>query len=94
MNHLVGFLTSIAWSPCYGSYLISTIAYSASSVNVIYNLINLILFAAGFSFTIFIVALAASKIKLDSLIKYSNYVRIISGFIILAAGIYLLLILI
>jgi cytochrome c-type biogenesis protein len=93
-SFLMGFLTSLAWSPCYGSYLIAIIAYSASSGDAICSALNLILFAAGFSLTIFIIALMVSKINLDRLIKYSNYIRIISGAIILAAGIYMLLLLV
>jgi cytochrome c-type biogenesis protein len=89
-SFLMGFLTSLAWSPCYGSYLIAIIAYSASSGNAVYSMLNLILFAAGFSFTIFIIALIISKINLNRLIEYSNYIRIISGVIILVAGIYML----
>ncbi|MGZ7066845.1 MAG: cytochrome c biogenesis CcdA family protein [Methanobacterium sp.] len=93
-SFLMGFLTSLAWSPCYGSYLIAIIAYSASSGNIIYSMLNLILFAAGFSLTTFIVAFAASKINLGVLIKYSDHIRIISGVIILAAGLYMLLLVI
>ncbi len=93
-SFLMGFLTSLAWSPCYGSYLIAIIAYNASSGDLIYSTINLILFAVGFSLTIFIIALGASKINLERLIKYSNYIRIFSGVIILIAGIYMLLLLI
>jgi cytochrome c-type biogenesis protein len=93
-SFLMGFLTSLAWSPCYGSYLIAIIAYSVSSGDAIYSMLNLILFAAGFSLTIFIIALMVSKINLDRLLKYSNYIRIISGVIIMAAGIYMLLLLV
>ncbi len=89
-SFLMGILTSLAWSPCYGSYLIAIIAYSASSGNVIYGTLNLILFAAGFSLTIFAVALGASKINMDAMIKYYDYIRIISGAIILLAGLYML----
>lgn len=93
-SFLMGFLTSLAWSPCYGSYLVAIIAYSASSGNFILSIFNLISFAAGFSLTIFLVALLASRINLNRLINYSNYVRIISGIIILVAGLYMLLLLI
>lgn len=93
-SFFMGFLTSLAWSPCYSSYLIAIIAYSASSGDVIYSTLNLILFAAGFSLTIFAIALGTSKINLQKLIKYSEYIRIISGVIILIAGIYMLLMLI
>lgn len=92
-SFLMGFLTSLAWSPCYGAYLIALIAYSASTGNSIYSTINLALFTAGFSLTIFIMAFLASKIKLNRLIKYSSSIRIISGSIILIAGSYMLLLL-
>lgn len=89
-SFLMGFLTSLAWSPCYSSYLIAIIAYSASSGDILYSSMNLTLFAAGFSLTLFIISLLASKINLSRLIEYSNYIRIVSGLIILIAGIYML----
>jgi len=89
-SFLMGFLTSLAWSPCYGSYLIAIIAYSASTGNVIYSALNILLFSAGFSLTIFIIALSVSQINLRKLIKYSDHIRVISGFIIIFAGIYML----
>ncbi|MGF7119392.1 cytochrome c biogenesis CcdA family protein [Methanobacterium oryzae] len=92
-SFLMGFLTSLAWSPCYGSYLIALIAYSASTGDIIYSTINLVLFTAGFSLTIFLIALGASKVNLNKLINYSEWIRIISGVIILIAGIYMLYIL-
>lgn len=93
-SFLMGFITSLAWSPCYSPYLIAIIAYSASSGDVVYSTLNLVIFAAGFSLTIFIISLLASKINLSRLIKYSNYIRIVSGLIILIAGSYMLQLLI
>jgi cytochrome c-type biogenesis protein len=93
-SFFMGFLTSLAWSPCYSSYLIAIIAYTASSGDVVYSTINLLLFVTGFSFTIFAVALVASKINLERIIRYSDYIRIISGVIILIAGLYMLSVLI
>jgi cytochrome c-type biogenesis protein len=93
-SFLMGFLTSLAWSPCYSSYLIAIIAYSASSGDILYSSMNLTLFTAGFSLTLFIISLLASKINLSRLIEYSNYIRIVSGLIILIAGIYMLQLLI
>lgn len=90
-SFLMGFLTSLAWSPCYGSYLIALIAYSASSGNFIYSSLNLVLFTIGFSLTIFIMAFLTSKINTDKLIKYSTHIRLISGAIIAFAGIYMLI---
>jgi len=93
-SFLMGFITSMAWSPCYSPYLIAIIAYSASSGDVVYSTLNLVIYAAGFSFTIFIISLQASKINLSRLIRYSKYIRIVSGLITLIAGIYMLQLLI
>lgn len=90
-SFLMGFLTSLAWSPCYSSYLIAVIAYSASSGDIVYSTLNLMLFSAGFSLTIFVLGLIASKINLERIITYSRYISIFSGIIILIAGIYMLL---
>jgi len=90
----IGFLTSLAWSPCYGSYLIAIIAYSASTGNVLFSALNMLLFSAGFSLTIFIIALGISQVNLRKLIKYSDHIRVISGTIITLAGIYMLYLLI
>lgn len=93
-SFLMGFITSLAWLPCYSSYLIAIIAYSASSGDVGYSMLNLVIFAAGFSLAIFIISSLASKINLSRLIKYSNYIRIVSGLIILITGSYMLQLLI
>ena len=50
----------------------------------------MILFAAGFSVTLFVVAFLASKINFERIMKYSDEVRIFSGIIIIIAGIYML----
>ncbi len=89
-SFLIGFLTSLAWSPCYGSYLIAIIAYSVTTGDIAYSALNILLFSAGFSLTIFIIALGVSQINLRKLIKYSDHIRVISGSIIIIAGIYML----
>jgi cytochrome c-type biogenesis protein len=89
-SFLMGVLTSLAWSPCYGAYLIAVIAYSASTGDFIYSAINMMLYVVGFSLTIFIIAFLASRINITGLIKYSKWIRLISGVIILVAGIYML----
>jgi cytochrome c-type biogenesis protein len=90
-SFLVGFLTCLAWSPCYGPYLVAVAAYSASTGNWIFSMVNMLLFAAGFSVAIFTIALLASKINFDRIMKYSEGIRIFSGIIIVIAGIYLLI---
>jgi cytochrome c-type biogenesis protein len=90
-SFLVGFLTCLAWSPCYGPYIFAVAAYSASTGNWIFSAINMMLFAAGFSVALLTIALLASKINIERIMKYSDWIRIISGFIIVIAGIYLLI---
>jgi cytochrome c-type biogenesis protein len=90
-SFLVGFLTCLAWSPCYGPYIVAVAAYSASTGNWIFSMVNMLLFAAGFSVAIFTIALLASKINFDRIMKYSEGIRIFSGIIIVIAGIYLLI---
>ena len=89
-SFLVGFLTCLAWSPCYGPYLMTVAAYSASTGNWIYSAINMMLFAAGFSVTLFVTAFLASKINYERIMKYSDGVRTFSGIIIIIAGVYML----
>ena len=89
-SFLVGFLTCLAWSPCYGPYLMTVAAYSASTGNWIYSAINMMLFAAGFSVALFVMAFLASKINFEKIMKYSDGVRTFSGIIIIIAGVYML----
>ena len=90
-SFLVGFLTCLAWSPCYGPYIVAVAAYSASTGNWIYSAVNMMLFAAGFSVALFVIAFLASKINFERIMKYSDGIRIFSGIIIIIAGIYLLI---
>lgn len=88
---LMGVLTSLAWAPCYGAYLIALIAYNVSTGNLGYTIINLTLFTLGFSLTLLLIAFLTSKINLKKIIQYTNWIRIISGIIIFTAGLFLLL---
>jgi len=87
---IAGILTCIAWSPCYGPYIVAVAAYSASTGNWFYSILNMIIYSSGFSFSIFILALLTSKINLEGLMKHYDTVRMISGAMIVIAGIYLL----
>ena len=90
-SFMLGLLTCLAWSPCYGPYLIAIAAYSASTGNLLYTSLNMALFAAGFSLTLLIIGIFASKLNLERIIRYSGGIRIGSGALILIAGLYLLL---
>jgi cytochrome c-type biogenesis protein len=90
-SFMMGVLTCLAWSPCYGPYLAAIAAYSAYTGSTIYTFINVMLFALGFSLTLIVIGLFSSKLNLEKLIKHSDEIRIISGVVICAAGFYLLL---
>lgn len=93
-SFLFGFFTCMAWSPCFGPYIFAVAVYSLSTGNIIYSVINMVLFAGGFSFTLFILSLLSSKIDFQTLFKYSEQIRILSGLIITISGFYMLWILI
>jgi cytochrome c biogenesis protein CcdA len=93
-SFLFGLFTCMAWSPCFGPYIFAVAVYSLSTGNIFYSAVNMILFAGGFSFTIFILALLSSKIDFQALLKYTDWIRIFSGLIIAIAGFYMLWILI
>ena len=90
-SFLMGFLTCLAWSPCFGPYVVAVATYSASTGNIGYSIINMAIFAGGFSLTILLMAFLMSKIDFKAIIKYSDWIRIISGAIIALAGIYMLI---
>ncbi|MDY9924400.1 cytochrome c biogenesis CcdA family protein [Methanobacterium sp.] len=89
-SFLMGFLTCLAWSPCFGPYVVAVATYSASTGNIGYSIINMAIFAGGFSLTILIMAFLMSKIDFKAIIKYSDWIRTISGAIIALAGLYML----
>ncbi|HII84431.1 MAG TPA: cytochrome c biogenesis protein CcdA [Methanobacterium subterraneum] len=89
-SFLMGFLTCLAWSPCFGPYVVAVATYSASTGDIGYSIINMAIFAGGFSLTILIMAFLMSKIDFKAILKYSDWIRIISGVIIALAGLYML----
>jgi cytochrome c-type biogenesis protein len=90
-SFLMGFLTCLAWSPCFGPYVVAVATYSASTGNIGYSIINMAIFAGGFSLTILLMAFLMSKIDFKAILKYSDWIRIISGAIITFAGLYMLI---
>lgn len=85
-----GLLTSLAWAPCYGSYLIALITFSISTGNTVYSALNLILYTAGFSLSILVLGLLVSSVNIEKLAGKADIIRKISGILITAAGIYMI----
>lgn len=85
-----GVVTSLAWAPCYGSYLIALITYSVSTGNTFYSAINLILYTTGFAISLFILGLFISTLNIEKLVGKADLIQKLSGILITGAGIYML----
>lgn len=90
-SFILGFITCLAWSPCFGPYLVVIAAYSVLTGDIISSIFNMLLYSMGFSINILILAFVLSKINLERIIKYSSRINIVAGFIIIIAGVYMLL---
>lgn len=84
-----GLITSVAWAPCYGSYLITLIALSVSTGNTLYSALNILLYTLGFLVSIFTMGLIISSINLEKIVGKADLIRRISGILIFLAGIYM-----
>lgn len=85
-----GILTSLAWAPCYGTYLIALITFSISTGNVFYSALNLLLYTVGFSISIFVIGTLISSANIEKLAKKADLIRKVSGILITGAGIYMI----
>lgn len=86
----LGFLTSIAWAPCYSAYLISLISLLVTSANPLFVAFNIILYCLGFGLTIFVLSFLLSRINLESFIKKTNYIPKIFAVLIILGAVYML----
>lgn len=87
----LGFLTSIAWAPCYSAYLMSLISLLLTSGDGLYAAFNIVLYSLGFGLTIFVLSFIISKINLESFVKKTNCIPKIFAVLIIIGAIYLLL---
>lgn len=90
-SFILGVLTSLSWSPCYGGYLISLISALLTTGNMMYNTINIISYTLGFAFILFILSLFIFKINIERLSKNSLFIRRISGILFIFSAIYMIL---
>ena len=87
----LGFLTSVAWAPCYSAYLMALISLLVTSGDPLYAAFNILLYALGFGLTMLALSFVISKINLESFIKKTSYIPKIFAVLIIAGAIYLLL---
>ena len=89
-SFVLGFLTSIAWAPCYSGYLISLITLLVSSNDPSYAVLNIVIYSIGFALTLLVISLLISKINLEKLISKTKYIPKIFSILIILGAIYLL----
>ena len=88
-SFILGIITSLSWAPCYSTYLISLISLLVTSNNGFYAIFNLILYCAGFGFTLFVLSFFITKIKLENLISKTRYIPKIFAVLIIISAVYL-----
>ena len=88
-SFVLGFLTSIAWAPCYSAYLISLISLLVSSSDVGYAVFNIILYVLGFALTLFLLSYFISKISIEKLVSKTKYLPKIFAILIIVGAVYL-----
>ena len=87
----LGFLTSIAWAPCYSAYLISLISLLVTSGDPLYAAFNIVLYSLGFGLTMLVLSFVLSKINLESFVKKTEYIPKFFAVLIIIGAIYLML---
>lgn len=90
-SFVLGFLTSVAWAPCYSAYLISLISLLVTSGDAIFAAFNILLYSLGFGLTMLVLSFVLSKINLESFVKNTGFIPKIFALMIIAGAIYLML---
>lgn len=88
---ILGVLTSLSWSPCYGGYLISLLSVLITAPDTLYINFNIILYSLGFGLTLLVLSYVISKINVEKLVKGSSYIRQITGILFIIGGVFMLL---
>lgn len=89
---LFGILFSISWTPCIGSFLSSALLLIAKEQDLIKGMSLMLVysFGLGIPFVLSVVLIEKLKEIFDFIKKNYKKVKIISGFILIAMGIYIL----
>ena len=86
----LGFLTSVAWAPCYSAYLISLISLLFTYPDPLFVGFNILLYCIGFGLTLLVLSFLISKINLESFISKTKYIPKIFAILIIIGALYLL----
>lgn len=86
----LGFLTSVAWVPCYSAYLISLISLLVTSADPLFVAFNIVLYCLGFGLTLLALSFIISKINLESFVEKTTFIPKIFAVLIIVSAIYML----
>lgn len=87
-----GFLFSISWTPCVGSFLSSALMLIAKEQNIMKGIILIAIYSLGLGVPFVISALLANKLKdtFDFIKKHYIIVKRVSGLILICMGLYVI----
>lgn len=91
-SFIFGFLFSISWTPCIGSFLSSALLLVATHQNVFKGIVLMLLYSIGLGIPFIISAILLDKLKVmfDFIKKHYNIIKIISGLVLILMGIYMI----
>ena len=91
-SFIFGFLFSISWTPCIGSFLSSALLLVATHQNVFKGIVLMLLYSIGLGipFIISAILLDMLKVMFDFIKKHYNIIKIISGLVLIFMGIYMI----
>lgn len=89
---LIGMLFGLVMSPCATPVLAVIIAYVASTGNLIYGAVLLFVYGLGHGLPLIVVGTFTASIKqLPKFQKYTHYITVISGVVLILLGLYFLI---
>lgn len=89
---VLGFTFSFGWTPCIGPILASVLVMASTSDNLFTSNLLIVIYTLGFILPFIIASIFYGKLfkKFDSVKKYMNEIKKISGIFIIIAGIVML----
>ena len=90
-SFILGFLTSVAWVPCYSAYLISLISLLVTTADPLYVSFNIILYCLGFGLTILLLSYLISKINFESFVNRATFIPKIFAILIIVSAVYMMI---
>lgn len=86
---IFGIVFGFGWTPCLGAFLGSALLLASNSKTILQGILLLLLYSIGLGIPFILTSIAFEKVKaiFKQLQKYSKVISIVSGIILIAAGI-------